>query len=138
MKKTFIIAILAVVMLSCNDTLDIQKDFAFEITHLPFRNTEIELGERVEIRFQIRSIGGEYAGTTYYFRYFLFQGRGFLTDDGGRLFFPNDLFDLPNKTFRLYYQPDSRGQHELGLWFFNSWGHSQELTFSFATVEEQD
>jgi len=138
MKKLLIITFISFGLLSCNDKLEIKKDFDFEVTYLPYRSSGVELGEQVEIRFQIRSIGGQYEGTTYYFRHFPFAGRGFLRDDNGRLLFPNDLYELENKIFRLYYQPDSRGQHTLGLWFFDSHGHQREITLSFSTTEEQE
>jgi len=123
-------------MIGCNDKLTIKQDYNFEITHLPYSSKDVEFGQQVEIRFQIRSIGGEYSGTTYYLRYFQFEGKGFLTDEDARMFFPNDLYELSNKAFRLYYQPESGESHILTLTFLDSFGHEKETTLTFTTPQE--
>lgn len=117
------------IMCACSDNLDIKRDYEFKVTHLPVPK-RLKIGETVEIRCQlIRS--GYYEGTKYFLRYFQPDGKGELHTEEGVVFQPNDLYDLPRESFRLYYTSRSRDQQLIDLYFFDNFGSSFTLSFTF-------
>lgn len=89
-------------MTACSDKLDVQQMYEFDLATLPVQTTIVK-GEEAEIRCQlVRS--GEYQDTKYFIRYFQPTGKGELRMENGTVLLPNDLYPLPEETFRLYYR----------------------------------
>src|SRR5690606_37489239 len=90
-------------LISCNerDEIEIQQNFPFEINVMPVPK-EISDGDTVEIRISIESTVN-YKEKKYYLRYFQFDGQGTLRYYDNAPYLPNDLYQLPEKQFRLYY-----------------------------------
>jgi hypothetical protein len=115
----------------CSDRLDIKQDYAFEVHHLPVQS-KIKKGETVEIRFQLVR-EGRWDGAKYYMRYFCSQGRGELRTGDGMVFQVNDLYEIPEETFRLYYTSLSDEQQAIDLYFLSDSGQTVTLSFSFSS-----
>ncbi|KAA6318484.1 hypothetical protein EZS27_031511 [termite gut metagenome] len=135
MKKfacSFLYALLlSVVAYACNDDMNIQQSYDFEVTYLPVPK-KLKVGEIAEIRCRlVRS--GEYAHTKYYLRYFQPDGKGELWMNGGKPFLPNDTYDLPDETFRLYYRSLRDDTGRIDIVFFDSFGKEYPLSFSFTS-----
>jgi hypothetical protein len=130
MKKIILISVICLSLFSCGKEIEINRSFDFELVVLPFR-TETTFGIPTEIRLEIRPIGGQYSGTKYFARYFLFSGEGLLTDEENRAFFPNDVYEIPSKIFRLYYTPNSGASHKVEVVFFDNFGHQRVLMTTF-------
>jgi hypothetical protein len=122
-------------LVACDASLDLQKDFDFEVELLPIPST-VALGEQVEMRFTIKPVGGSYDSTKYFVRYFQYAGKGTLSNEEGLAFVPNDSYLLEKKIFRLYFSPQSGAQHQLGLTFYDSFDHRHEVELNFASEEE--
>jgi hypothetical protein len=52
-----------------------------------------------------------------------------MSDGTGLL--PNDLYTLPGEIFRLYYTSASTDQQTVDVYFQDSFGQVEQLTFSF-------
>jgi hypothetical protein len=130
MKKLILILTVCFSLISCGKEIEINRSFDFELIALPFR-TEATFGVPTEIRLEIRPIGGQYSGAKYFARYFLFSGEGLLTDEENRAFFSNDVYEIPDKVFRLYYTPNSGTSHEVEVVFFDNFGHQRVLMTTF-------
>jgi uncharacterized protein (DUF58 family) len=129
----------AVVMCACNDTLDIRSDYGFTVESLPVQKS-IARGETAEIRLRLVR-DGRWEGATYQMRWFQPDGRGSLSDESGRVFVPNDLYDLEQEEFRLYYTSMSDDQQRIDLYFIDGGGKTFPLTFTFngkAAEEESE
>ncbi len=121
--------LLACIVCACSDNLDIRQSYEFQVTHLPVPK-KLKVGETAEIRCQlIRS--GEYENTKYYLRYFQPDGKGELQLDDGKVFLPNDTYNLPKEEFRIYYTSDSEDQQVIDIYFFDNMGNKYDLSFSF-------
>jgi hypothetical protein len=129
-------ALLLCGLVACDASLDLQRDFDFEVELLPVPSA-VALDEQVEMRFTIRSVGGSYDSTRYYMRYFQYSGKGTLNNEDGLVFVPNDAYLLPKKVFRLYFVPQSGSQHQLGLTFYDSFEHRHEVELSFVSEEQE-
>jgi hypothetical protein len=128
--------LLASIVCACSDHIAIKQDYDFEITHLPVPK-KLKKGEVAEIRCRlIRS--GQYADTRYYLRYFQSEGKGELWLAGSEPFLPNDTYQLPGETFRLYFRSLSEDSHTLDIVFFDSFGKETTKTFSFANAPAED
>lgn len=121
--------LLACIVCACSDDIDIRQDYAFEVTHLPVPK-KLKRGETAEIRCQLIRYG-RYDNTSYQLRYFQPDGKGELKLDDGTVFLPNDYYDLNKEVFRIYYTSQSEEQQVIDIYFFDSFGNSQILSFSF-------
>jgi hypothetical protein len=78
MKKIllyFLYAILlANIVCSCNDSLDIVQNYAFDLHTIPYAE-KIMKSETVEIRYKLVR-EGNYSDTKFYIRYFQTDGNG--------------------------------------------------------------
>ena len=131
---TFILlAVLTVstALVSCNtdDDLEIQNDFPFEVNVMPVPK-EVSDGQTVEIRMTIER-SGNYHNTQYYLRYFQFDGEGTLQYYDEPPYNPNDLYPLPETTFRLYYTSASAVSQSFDVWISDSFGNEQQISFEF-------
>jgi hypothetical protein len=58
--------------------------------------------------------------------------------DNGAVFLPNDLSPLEKETFRLYYTSASTDQQTIVIYIIDSFGHMQQLSFSFNNDSSED
>jgi len=134
MKKTlayFLYTMLiACIVCACNDRLDIKQNYEFSVSNLPVPK-RLKAGDVAEIRCNIiRS--GYYEGARYYLHYYQPDGKGELRMEGGEPFLPNDTYSIPSDTFRLYFRCLSDEQQTIDLYFFDNFGNTFNLSFSFA------
>lgn len=125
------IAILGIMFLSgCDkEVLDVQEVFPFEVKVMPVPK-EIGIGETVEMRFSIIS-KGNYSGNTYSIRYFQNEGNGLLYYQAQKPYVPNDLYQLPEKEFRLYFTSQSAVSQQFDVWIADSSGNEKQISFQF-------
>ncbi len=120
-------------LISCEQQdLDIKRDFPFEVIVMPIPK-EIAKGETVEIRLQIKSTGN-YEQNDYSLRYFQFDGKGILGYLNSKPFKPNDKYRIPDLEFRLYYRCESNVSQSFDIWFSDSFGNEQKVSFQFNSV----
>ena len=123
-----IISILTV--LSCDQNeLEIQQDYPFEVAVLPVPK-EIANGQTVEIRITIER-SGNFDDTQYYLRYFQFDGSGTLQFYNEPPYLPNDLYELSQNPFRLYYTSASTVSQSFDLWVSDTFGNERQVSFRF-------
>lgn len=121
--------LLAAIACACSDNIDIGTSYAFEITHLPVPK-KLKIGETIEIRCQLER-SGRYDNAKYYLRYFQPDGMGSLRMGDNAPFLPNDLYDLTDETFRLYYTSQSEDQQVIDIYFSDNYQNTYQLSFSF-------
>ena len=114
---------------ACNDDVDIQQSYPFSIETMPVPK-KLKVGETAEIRCQLHR-DGRYEETKYFIRYFQPDGTGTLKMSDGTVLLSNDLYPLPGETFQLYYTSASTDQQTVDVYFQDSFGTVQQLTFSF-------
>ncbi len=133
MKKflayTLYTLLLSAVVCACSDDLDVQQVYGFDLETMPVPK-KIKEGESAEIRCKIVR-EGEYAGTDYKIRYFLYDGAGELALDNGTRLTPNDLYPLDRLEFRLYYRSFSSDQHNFDVFIVDSHNQIVQKSFSF-------
>ena len=126
-------------MTACSDKLDVQQMYEFDLATLPVQTTIVK-GEEAEIRCQlVRS--GEYQDTKYFIRYFQPTGKGELRMENGTVLLPNDLYPLPEETFRLYYRSFGTDQQKIDIYILDSFGQVVQKSFAFnneADDEKED
>ena len=127
--------LIACVFCGCNDAIDVQQKYSFELQTLPVQR-RIKQDETVEIRCQIVK-EGNYSGTKYFIRYFQPDGRGELRLDDGRRLTPNDLFQLKKETFRLYYTSRCAENQVIDIYIEDSFGQVVQRRFSFSHEKEE-
>ena len=116
-------------MTACSDKLDVQQMYEFDLATLPVQTTIVK-GEEAEIRCQlIRS--GKYQDTKYFIRYFQPTGKGELRMEDGTVLLPNDLYPLPEETFRLYYKSLDTDQQKIDIYILDSFGQIVQKSFAF-------
>jgi len=118
---------------SKSEELEIRHNFPFEVKVLPVPK-EISNGQTVEIRFSIESIGN-YNDSKYYIRYFQFDGKGTLQYHDSAPYVPNDLYQLTEKQFRLYYTSASSVTQSFEVWISDDFGNEKNLKFEFNNVD---
>ena len=123
-------------MTACSDKLDVQQMYEFDLATLPVQTTIVK-GEEAEIRCQlVRS--GEYQDTKYFIRYFQPTGKGELRMENGTVLLPNDLYPLPEETFRLYYRSFGTDQQKIDIYILDSFGQVVQKSFAFNNEEEDE
>ncbi|MBZ4036743.1 DUF3872 domain-containing protein [Flavobacterium sp. 17A] len=126
---TIFTALVTLVSCSKDDQLEIQNDFPFEVNVMPVPK-DIGIGQTAEIRITIQR-RGNYEGTQYYLRYFQFDGQGTLRYFNDPPYLPNDLYQLPQEQFRLYYTSASAVSQSFDVWISDNFGNEKQLTFDF-------
>ena len=116
-------------VLACNDDLDIRARYLFDLAVMQVQKRIIE-NETAEIRCQLVK-EGNYQDAKFYIRYFQPDGKGELRMDDGTLFAPNDLFPLTKEVFRLYYTSRCTDQQVIDVYIQDSFGQVIQKTFSF-------
>lgn len=115
---------------SCSQyELDIEQNFPFEVLVMPVPSG-IANGQTVEIRIKILP-QGKYQENKYFLRYFQFEGKGSLRYFNNQPYLPNDLYEIPQNEFRLYYTSQSDESESLDIWISDSFGNEKKLTFEF-------
>lgn len=115
---------------SCtNHELDIEQNFPFEVSVMPVPSG-IANGQTVEIRVKILP-QGKYKENKYFLRYFQFEGKGSLRYYNNQPYLPNDLYEIPQNEFRLYYISQSDESESLDIWISDSFGNERKLSFEF-------
>ena len=123
-------------MTACSDKLDVQQMYEFDLATLPVQTTIVK-GEEAEIRCQlVRS--GEYQDTKYFIRYFQPTGKGELRMENGTVLLPNDLYLLPEETFRLYYRSFGTDQQKIDIYILDSFGQVVQKSFAFNNEAENE
>ena len=123
-------------MTACSDKLDVQQMYEFDLATLPVQTTIVK-GEEAEIRCQlVRS--GEYQDTKYFIRYFQPTGKGELRMENGTVLLPNDLYPLPEETFRLYYRSFGTDQQKIDIYILDSVGQVVQKSFAFNNEAEDE
>lgn len=123
-------------VLACNDDMDINKIYAFDLVCMPVQKKIVQ-GEVAEIRCQLIK-EGDYQDTKFYIRMFQPDGVGELRMDDGTVFKPNDLYPLEKETFRLYYTSRSKDQQVIDVYVEDSFGQVVQKTFSFQNEQTED
>ncbi len=133
MKKNWIYVfctlLLGVVVCGCNNELDIQQDYSFDLVTLPVQN-KIAQGETAEIRCTLVR-EGEFKQAQYFIRYFQPDGKGELKMENGTVLLPNDLYPLEKMVFRLYYTSHSTDQQSIDIYIEDNFGQVVQKTFSW-------
>ena len=122
--------------LACNDDMDINKVYAFDLVCMPVQKKIVQ-GEVAEIRCQIVK-EGDYQDTKFFIRYFQPDGIGELRLDDGRVLLPNDLYPLKKETFRIYYTSHCTDQQVIDVYIEYNHGQVVQKTFSFQNDKGED
>lgn len=125
----FCTLLLGVVVCGCNNELDIQQDYSFDLVTLPVQN-KIAQGETAEIRCTLVR-EGEFKQAQYFIRYFQPDGKGELKMENGTVLLPNDLYPLEKMVFRLYYTSHSTDQQSIDIYIEDNFGQMVQKTFSW-------
>ncbi|MBF00241.1 DUF3872 domain-containing protein [Flavobacterium coralii] len=115
---------------SCEEEeLNIQDNFPFGVSVMPVPD-EIADEQTVELRFTIQPTGN-YSNTRYFIRYFQFEGQGTLQYFDDPPYLPNDLYELPDLQFRLYYTSASVLSQSFDVWISDNFGNERQVSFQF-------
>ncbi len=119
-----------VVLTSCEkDELDIRQNYPFEVQVMPVPK-EVTNGETVEIRITVQR-SGNFSDAKYFIRYFQFDGTGILRYRDEPPYLPNDLYNLPQTQFRLYYTSQSTVSQSFDIWISDNFGNEKQISFQF-------
>ena len=122
--------------LACNDDMDINKVYAFDLVCMPVQKKIVQ-GEVAEIRCQIVK-EGDYQDPKFFIRYFQPDGIGELRLDDGRVLLPNDLYPLKKETFRIYYTSHCTDQQVIDVYIEDNHRQVVQKTFSFQNDKGED
>lgn len=131
----FCTLLLGVVVCGCNNELDIQQDYPFDLVTLPVQK-KIAQGETAEIRCTLVR-EGEFKQAQYFIRYFQPDGKGELKMEDGTVLLPNDLYPLEKMVFRLYYTSHSTNQQSIDIYIENNFGQVVQKTFSWQSENDE-
>ena len=132
---SFFIGMMACLLSSCDNELDIQQAYPFTVETMPVQ-TKIVKGETAEIRCTLHR-EGRYDGTRYTIRYFQPDGKGTLRMDDGTVFLPNDRYPLEREVFRLYYTSASTDQQTIDIYVEDNFRQCEQLSFQFNNENEE-
>lgn len=121
---------------ACNDKLDIQQVYPFEVETMPVPK-KLKAGETAEIRCTLKR-EGRFEETRYTIRYFQPDGTGTLKMDDGTVFLPNDRYPLTKEIFRLYYTSQTSDQSVVDVYIEDNAGQMVQLTFNFANDSSKE
>lgn len=138
MKRAFALitwpAAIMLLVLACNDNLDIIQDYGYRAETLPLPK-KIKRGETVDLEFSIIR-EGNYTGTAYRFRYFQDKGEGVLSYKGKTVSM-NRFQDIDSDNFVLTYQSLCDEQQELNFVFESNFGRWVEYTIAFSSEQTE-
>lgn len=128
--------IAGVLFTSCDDNLDIQQAYDFNLSTMPIQK-RIKQGETAEIRCRLNK-SGNYKEAKFEIGYFQFDGIGTLKMDDGTVFALNDTYPLKRETFRLYYTSQCTDQQALTLYVYDNFGQCYELGINFQNDSDKE
>lgn len=132
LKCFLLLFVIGLFVQSCEkDDLEIQQNHPFKVSVMPVPK-DIAKDEYVEIRIKILP-EGNFADTKYYLRYFQFEGTGKLQYYNTQPYFPNDIYPLYEKEFRLYYTSTSEVSQSFTVWLSDSLEMRIKLNFNSTT-----
>lgn len=131
----YIVAALVLVA-ACNDKLDIETKYPFTVETMPVPK-KLKVNETAEIRCELKR-EGRWEDARYTIRWFLYDGKGTLKLDDGRVLLPNDRYPLTKETFRLYYTSQSDDQSSFSVWVEDSDKQTIEMSFDFNNDNEEE
>lgn len=137
MRKIKICGIFAALLslFSCNDKIDVQQAYDFDITTWYLQKT-IKPGKPVEIRFYLTR-EGFYADAKFSIGYVQIEGEGVVYDTANtrlvnREFCAlDDIADLQDGVFTLYYRSTSDKNSTLKFIVMDNFGQTRELQIEF-------
>lgn len=91
---------------------------------------DIANGQTVEIRITVQR-SGNFNDAKYFIRYFQYDGQGTLQYYNDAPYMPNDLYQLPQTQFRLYYTSQSTVSQSFDIWVSDNFGNEKQVSFSF-------
>lgn len=124
------------VMCSCNDNLDINQVYSFDLVTMPVQKKIVQ-GETAEIRCELIK-EGDYEETRFFIRFFQVDGQGKLQMENGTVLLPNDLYPLDRTTFRLYYTSLCTDQQVIDIYIESNQGQVIQKTFSWQNDKEEE
>ena len=130
------LVVMMLLALACNDDMDIDKVYAFDLVTMPVQKKIVQ-GDVAEIRCQLVK-EGDYQDTKFFIRYFQPDGVGELRLDDGRVLLPNDLYPVKKETFRMYYTSHCADQQVLDVYIEDNHGQVVQKTFSFQNDKGED
>ena len=121
---------------ACNDNVDIQQSYPFT-----YRNDACS--EEIKRWVKPPKSGVSFTGTGGMRKQSISSvipaGRGGNAENvRWTVLLPNDLYPLPGETFRLYYTSASTDQQTVDVYFQDSFGQLEQLTFSFNSNHEEE
>lgn len=125
---------------SCNDRIDVQKDYEFSLSTWYLQKT-IKQDEPVEIRFTLER-GGNYDGAEYSVGYIQMEGKGVVYDEEGTLLVNREMHALDDMAnvdhshpfkdvFTLFYRSVSDKKSELKFIVMDNFGQQTDITVNF-------
>ena len=126
---TLLLAAVACACSGCSDDLDIRRDYLYCVETLPLPKS-LKKGETVALEFSIVR-EGNYAGTTYKYRYFQSEGEGMLTSSKGQIIPVNRFQPIASDDFVLTYTNLAEEQTQLDFVFEDNFGKRMEYTLTF-------
>ncbi len=124
----------ATILSSCDkDELEIQQNYPFEVRVMPVPG-DVANGQTVEIRITIER-SGNFNDANYFIRYFQFDGQGALRYYDEPPYLPNDLYNLPQTQFRLYYTSSSTVSQSFDIWISDNFGNEKQVSFQFNNTD---
>ncbi len=127
---TLLLAAVACACSGCSDDLDIRRDYPYRVETLPLPKL-LKKGESVALEFSIVR-EGNYAGTTYKYRYFQSEGEGSLKDGKGKVIPVNRFQTIASDDFVLTYTNLAEEQAQLDFVFEDNFGQRVEYSVTFA------
>lgn len=136
MNRYFILPLLLAMLLgACSREVNVQEVYPFEVELMPYHQ-EATKGQAVEVRCKLTP-QKLFVARKYYIRKFQRSGKGSLIlNVGGVELTDNDNFDLTIGDFRLYYTPETGGQHTVELVVSDDAGQEQSLLLEFKLSEQ--
>lgn len=129
-------ALTGLLLAGCDQKPDIQRSYDFHIETLPVAG-KLAKGQTAEIRCRLVR-EGRYAGAKYTYRYFQPDGKGTLRMEDGPALAPNDLYDLGQEEFRMYYTSLSEDRQVIDIYFLDNGGRRFVLSLAFNASNEKN
>ena len=136
MALTICLVAAGMMVVSCDDDIDVKKAYAFHLETMPIQKCIAE-GQTAEIRCRLVR-EGIYDGACYTIRYFQPDGKGELRLGQGEPFTPNDRYSLTSDEFRLYYTSQCDDAQQIDIYIEDNMGQMEKTSFSFQNEAKED
>lgn len=135
--KAYITALLLILVValafSCEQRVDIQRNFNFEISAEKFRE-DMKVGETKIVVVHIRR-EGVYNEAEYYASLFLREGTGTLTDQTDNVLDNNVYYKVNPEEFLIHYTAHQKGTHKIELTVKDTSGLEKEFVIDLSVEE---